>query len=238
VVSQAQPNADVAKLQEKWLADLQDFVGRYPKSPDAAEALLQLGMYLEFVGKTEEATKWYGQLASDFPSAEPAKKAAGALRRLNSEGKPMRLRGNDLQGGPIDSVGPMYRGKIVLIHYWATWCEPCKENMVLLKELYSKRAGRHFDIIGVCLDNDAATAKAFLTEHRFPWKHVHEPGGLDGRLANEMGVMTPPLMILVDQNGNVANHNIHVSELETELAALLRPKTGTANTPRVAPAPR
>jgi thiol-disulfide isomerase/thioredoxin len=238
VVSQAQPNADVAKLQEKWLTDLQDFVGKFPKSQDAAEALLQLGMYLEFVGKTEEATKWYQQLAGDFPNAEPAKKASGALRRLNSVGKPMRLRGNDLLGAAIDSAGPAYRGKVVLIHYWATWCEPCKENMVLLKELYSKRAGRNFDIIGVCLDNDAATAKAFLAEHRFPWKHVHEAGGLDGRLANEMGVMTPPLMILVDQNGNVTNHNIHVSELETELAALVRPKTGTANTPRVAPAPR
>ena len=162
VVSQAQPNADVAKLQEKWLADLQEFVGKYPKSPDAAEALLQLGMYLEFVGKTEEATKWYQQLVSNFPNAEPAKKAGGALRRLNSVGKPMRLRGNDLQGAPIDSVGPTYRGKVVLIHYWATWCEPCKEDMVLLKDLYAKRAGRNFDIIGVCLDNDAAHGQGII----------------------------------------------------------------------------
>jgi thiol-disulfide isomerase/thioredoxin len=229
VVSQSQPNADVAKLQEKWLADLQDFVGKFPKSADTAEALLQLGMYLEFVGKTDDAKKWYGQLAGNFPNANPAKKAAGALRRLNSVGKPLRLRGNDLQGAPIDSLGPTYRGKVVLIHYWATWCEPCKENMVLLKELYSKRAGRNFDIIGVCLDNDARAAKAYLAENRFPWKHVHEPGGLDGRLANELGVMTPPLMILVDQNGNVANHNIHVGEVETALAEMIRPATGTAN---------
>ena len=84
VVSQREPNADVAKLQEKWLADLQDFVGEYPKSPDAAEALLQLGMYLEFVGKTEEATKWYQQLVTNFPMPNrprrPAAHCAGSAR--------------------------------------------------------------------------------------------------------------------------------------------------------------
>ena len=102
VVSQQQPGADAAKIQEKWLADLQAFVGQDPKSPDAAEALLQLGMYQEFVGKTEEATKWYQQLVSDFPKAEPSKKASGALRRLDSVGKPIQLRGTDLQGGTVD----------------------------------------------------------------------------------------------------------------------------------------
>ena len=94
---------------------------------------------------------------------------------------------------------------------------------MLLKDFYAKKGGRDFDIIGVCLDNDAAAAKQYLAQNRFPWKHLHEPGGLDGRLANEMGVMTLPLMMLVDQNGNVANNNIHVAELEAELAGLLRP---------------
>lgn len=234
VVSQQQPGADAAKIQEKWLADLQSFVGEYPKSPDAAEALLQLGMYQEFIGKTEEATKWYQQLATGFPNAEPAKKAGGALRRLNSAGKPIRLRAADLQGGTIDLAAPPYRGKVVLIHYWATWCEPCKADMVLLKDIVAKRGGPDFDIIGVCLDDNAATAKRYLAENRFPWKHVHEPGGLDGRLANEMGVMTLPLMLLVDQSGNVAHHNIHVGpELEGELARLIKPTAaGTANTQR------
>ena len=230
VVSQQQPGAEAAKIQEKWLADLQAFVGQYPKSPDAAEALLQLGMYLEFVGKVDEATKWYQQLVGNFPKAESAPKAAGALRRLQSVGKPMRLRGADLQGGVVDLAGQPYRGKVVLIHYWATWCEPCKADMVLLKDLYAKRGGRDFDIIGVCLDDKEANPKRYLAENRFPWKHIYEAGGLDGRLANEMGVMTLPLMLLVDQKGNVAHHNIHVGpELEGELGRLIPPTTGTAN---------
>jgi thiol-disulfide isomerase/thioredoxin len=145
----------------------------------------------------------------------------------------MQLRGAGIQGGTIDLASQQYRGKVVLIHYWATWCEPCKADMVLLKDLYAKRNGRDFDIIGVCLDEKDASVKRYLTENRFPWKHIHEPGGLDSRLANEMGVMTLPLMLLVDQKGVVAHHNIHMGpELDAELARLIPPTTGTASSSR------
>jgi thiol-disulfide isomerase/thioredoxin len=220
VLSQQQPGNDAVKTQEKWLADLEAFVKEYPKSADAAEALLQLGMYQEFIGKMDEAKKWYQQLVTGFPNAPPARKAAGALRRSTSVGKPIPLRGQDVAGAAIDLAS--YRGKVVLIHYWATWCEPCKQDMVLLKDFHAKNASRGFDIIGVCLDNSAPTVRQFLTQNRFPWKQMHEAGGLDGRLANELGVMTLPLMLLVDQRGNLVKENIHVAELDGELAKLLK----------------
>jgi peroxiredoxin len=146
---------------------------------------------------------------------------------------PFRVQGKEIAGGaPIDSQGPAYRGKVLLIHYWATWSDKCKEDLVLLKDFYAKRGGREFDIIGVCLDSSDAPAKQFLAQNRFPWKQLYEKGGADGRLANELGVMTLPLMILVDRNGRVANNNIQVAELETELARLQQPSADTANTPR------
>ncbi len=232
VVTQNKPGADAAKIQENWLADLQAFVEKHPKSPDAAEALLQLGMYQEFFAKPDEATKWYQQLVTNFPKADPAAKAAGALRRLNAVGKPMRLRGDAIQGGAVDLAAPPYRGKVVLIHYWATWCERCTADMVVLKDIVAKRGG-NLQVIGVCLDDQESKAKQYLAENRFPWKHIHEPGGLDSRLANEMGVMTLPLMLLVDQKGNVAHHNIHVgAELDGELTRLIPPTAGTANSSR------
>jgi peroxiredoxin len=233
VASQDKPDADAGEVQEQWLKDLQAFVEKYPKSTDAAEALLQLGTYQEFIGKAEEARKWYQQLATNFPNAPSAVKARGALRRLNSVGTPIRLQGKDIaSGGAVDSQGQPYRGKVLLIHYWATWSDKCKEDLVLLKDFYAKRGGREFDIIGVCLDSSDAPAKQFLAQNRFPWKQLYEKGGADGRLANEMGVMTLPLMILVDRTGRVANNNIQVAELETELARLQQPAADTANTPR------
>jgi hypothetical protein len=232
VAGQNQPDADTAKIQEKWLADLQDFVSKYPKSADAAEALLQLGMYQEFVGKTEEARKWYQQLVTNFPSAAPAAKAKGALRRLGSVGNSIRLQGRDFQGGTVDLAGSAYRGRAVLIHFWATWSDKCKEDIVLLKDFYAKKGGREFDIIGVCLDASPTAARQFLSQSRVPWKQIYEPGGVDGPLANELGVMTLPLMLLVDRTGRVVNNNIQVAELEAALERLQQASADTAGAAR------
>jgi hypothetical protein len=238
VVDQEQPNANAAQIQTQWLKDLEDFVTKYPKSSDAAEALLQLGMYQEFVGQADEARKWYQQLVSNFPNAAPTSKAQGALRRLTSVGTQIRLRGQDFQGGAVDLSAAPYRGKPVLIHYWATWSDRCKEDMIVLKDFYAKKGGREFEIIGVCLDSSAPAARQYLSQNRFPWKHVYEPGGVDGRLANEMGIMTLPLMILVDQDGRVVSHNIQLGELETQLAKLQNPTPAGANAQRGGPTAR
>jgi hypothetical protein len=72
----------------------------------------------------------------------------------------------------------------------------------------------------------------YLSQNRFPWKHIHDAGGLDGALANEMGVMTLPLMVLVDQQGNVVNNNIHVAELDAEIGKLRNVTASSKSGPR------
>jgi TolA-binding protein/thiol-disulfide isomerase/thioredoxin len=231
VSSQQAPDADTVAIQTKWVEDLEAFAKAYPKSTDTAEALLQLGMYQEFVGKSEVAQNWYAQLVRGFPDAPQAVKARGAVGRLTGVGKPMRLKGQDISGSPVDISA--YRRKIVLVHYWATWCEPCKADMILLKDYHAKQAGGDFDIVGVCLDSSAPAVRNYLSQNRFPWKQIHDAGGLDGNLANEMGVMTLPLMVLVDQQGNVVNNNIHVAEMDVEIGKLRNltagAKSGTAS---------
>jgi tetratricopeptide (TPR) repeat protein len=222
-IDQADPNANAAQVQDQWLKDLEAFVGKYPKSADSAEALLQLGMYQEFVGKAEEARKWYQQLVTNFPDAPPAGKANGALRRLNSVGVQIRVRGQDMQGKPVDLAAPPYRGKVVLIHYWATWSDRAQQDMILLKNFYAQNGGREFEILGVCLDASKAEAEKFLNQNKLPWKQIYEPGGIDGRLGNEMGIMTIPLMVLVDRDGRVVNHNAQIPELQAELSRLQKP---------------
>lgn len=217
--SQRDPKGDFAKIQAKYVDELEKLVKEFPKSEITAEALLELGRTQEFGGETEAAQKWYEQLTKDFPKSATAQKAAGAVRRLKSPGQTITLRGNALQGGTVDLSS--YRGKVVLVHYWSTWCEPCKADMAKIKELYARYGQRGFDVIGVNLDNSAATAQQYLTANRFPWKHISDEGGLDGRMANEMGVMTLPLMVLVDKQGKVANRNANMADLETELQRLL-----------------
>jgi thiol-disulfide isomerase/thioredoxin len=123
---------DFVKVQAEWLDNLEKFVQDYPKAPDTAEALLQLGIAQEFAGQEDKAKKWYGQLVSDFETTASATKARGALNRIDSVGKPLQLRAKTVTGQQEDLA--RYHGKYVLIHYWSTWCEPCKTDFAELKE--------------------------------------------------------------------------------------------------------
>src|SRR5207247_7162575 len=82
-----------ADNQGQWLERLTKFVQTYPRSDDAPDAMLQLGMVSEFVNKEVEARNWYAQLVKDFPQSPLALKAQGALNRLNLERQPLELTG-------------------------------------------------------------------------------------------------------------------------------------------------
>jgi thiol-disulfide isomerase/thioredoxin len=213
------PKADFAKIQTEWLANLEKYVKDYPTSPDAAEAMLQLGIAQEFSGQEDEAKAWYGRIVSDFPNSAAAQKAAGARTRLDSVGKAITLTGKSPSGSPVDLAD--YRGKVVLIQYWATWCDPAKADMAVIRELLAKY-GKSLAVIGVSLDSDPKALSEFLATAKLPWAQIYEEGGLDSRPANHLGILTLPTMILVDQQGRVVNRNIQSSELEQEVAKLIK----------------
>jgi thiol-disulfide isomerase/thioredoxin len=135
-------------------------------------------------------------------------------------GKSLSLRGQAIGGGSVDLAD--YSGKVVLIQYWATWCEPCLADIARLREIYGQFKNQGFDVIGVNLDNDAEALANYLRTNSLPWRQIHESGGLESPQAVAMGIMTLPQMVLVDKQGKVVNRNVHIAELTSELAPLLK----------------
>lgn len=219
-ISLQQSDADYGKIQEKWLATLSEFVKDYPKSDVAPNALMELALAQEFAGKTTDANAFYGQIVRDFPTSPFSKKAAGAQARINSVGKTIPLRGKSVAGEQVDLAA--YRGKTVLIHYWATYCDSCKQEFTLLKQLKGKYGSKGFALIGVSLDVERNLLDNYLKSNPLPWAQLYEEGGMDSRLAIELGISTIPMMILVDKYGKVVRRNLHASEIEMELKKLLR----------------
>ena len=213
-------DVDFDEVQEKWLEQLEAFVEKYPVSRDAPEAMLQLALAKEFAGKDKDANKWYTRIVDDFEESPLAAKAAGAKRRLESIGKSLSLKGRTTDGKPFDIS--RLGGNVVLVHYWATWCEPCKQDMEVMAELRRKFARKRFQIVGINLDSEPDTVRRYFQSNRPQWTHLYEKGGLDSRLANEMGVFTLPLMLLVDSRGRVVNRQVVASEMERDIAKLLR----------------
>ncbi len=77
-------------------------------------------------------------------------------------------------------------------------------------------------MVGVNVDQQRSTALEFVQRNQLAWPNIHEPGGLDSRPALELGVLTLPTMLLLDEQGRLVNRNIHVSELEAELKDRLK----------------
>ncbi len=214
-------DADFSKIQTAWLDNLEKFVGDYPKSADSADAMLQLGMAEEFAGKEDKAKAWYRKIVDTFADMPAGKKANGAIARLDSVGKVISLRGKAVPGTEAVDLSKL-KGKVVLIHYWATTCEPCKVDIAQLKEMQTKYGKDAFALVGISLDNSEKELVEYLRRSKMPWPQLFEPGGLDSRYANDMGILTLPTMILIDDKGKVVNRGVHITELDNELKALLK----------------
>jgi len=223
-----EPGVNLMASQKAWMDNLQGFLKEYPRSDEAPDALLQLASANEFNAEEDAARGYYTQLARDFPATEPGKKAAGALKRLDLEGKPLVLKGAGLNNETIDAA--KYRGKTLLVAFWATWAEPVKRDLPELTKLYEKYRSQGLEIVGVSLDNDRKDLDQFLKDNPISWPQIFEPGGMEGRLAGEFGIISLPTMFLVDAQGKVVNRNIRTAaELQRELE-----KVFTAGKPGVA----
>jgi len=214
------PSADFAKVQDQWIADLTSFAKDYPNADDTSEALLQLGLAYEFAGKEKEAREAYASIVADYPKSDERNKAAGAVRRIDSVGKSIVLSGTGLDGRATSLSS--YRGRMVLVYYWATWNDQAAKEVELFNQLRTKYAKDGFNIIGVNVDSNKADAVAFVKNNPAPWPHLFEEGGLDSRLATSLGVLTLPAMLLIDKDGTVISRNMNTGELENELQKRLR----------------
>jgi len=211
----SKPDADFEEVQAEWKKSLEKFVEEYPDAEDTPDAMMQLAVATEFEAEEATAKQWYGKIAQEFPDTTQGRKAQGAVRRLSSVGQRMELSGPTLGGNKLDVK--QLRGKVLLIDYWATWCEPCVNDFEPLAKLVEQYGGA-FAVVGVNLDANRQDAVDYLQRRPTPWTHLHEEGGLDSRLAQEMGIVTLPTKILVNAEGVVVRRNIHVAQLAQLLA--------------------
>jgi thiol-disulfide isomerase/thioredoxin len=208
------------ELQNWWSQQLQAFVQKYPTSEDAPDAMQQLAMSLELDGKVKEARVWYEQLATKYREAPAARRAVGALRRLGLVGQPLALTGKALGGGQIDTS--QYRGRVVLVIFWATWCQPCTEDLPQILAMYQQYRRNGFEVIGINVDSPGAPVQQYLEQYKVPWPHISEEGGLESRPALEYGVISLPTMIVTGRDGKVATVSASVEELKKQIPELLK----------------
>lgn len=231
-VKSQEEGVNFSKLQANHMENLETYANAYADSPDAADAMIQIALNYELSGEEKSAINWYRKVVEKFPTSGEGKKSKGAIARLSLEGRQFSLSGKTLDGKATDTK--QFRTPVI-IQYWASWCEPCKNDMSRLKSELAKKP-RSFQVVGVNLDNDPKAAEATLKTGIAPWPHIHEGNGFESDLATGLGVLSVPVTILIDDAGKVVKRTSgFTQDMEKALDDLIGnstppTKTSSANT--------
>ena len=226
---------------EEGIEVLEELIRDYPFATYVEPSLLTLGLAHDKISEHPKADVLYEKLAN-HPRYRSGRYAATARQLLeqdktqrtgeisSSPGMSPRASRNQLVDKPAPDFRVMdirgeeltleqYRGQVVLLDFWATWCGPCIAEMPNVKLAYAKHRDRKFQIIGISLDSSIAPLEAYIQREGIEWRQHLDSTGQIGRL---YGVRAIPSTFLIDGAGIVRRVNLRGLALESAVAELVR----------------
>ncbi len=165
------------------------------------------------------ATYPEGEKSINFEAKAVSRNEGDPLAAL--VGQPLELAGMTANGTPLNMED--FKGRVVLVDFWATWCGPCREEMPNILENYKKYHDDGFDVIAISVDDDMLELKSFLQKQQPPWTVVADniPGNRNS-MGDKYGISSYPTFILLGKDGNVAAVNCRGRRLGPEVARALK----------------
>jgi len=126
------------------------------------------------------------------------------------------FQGEEFMTGSAISLAD-FKGKYVLLDFWAEWCGPCISEFPALKDLYAKTDRAKFDIIGIAGDSSPDRLKSRIEQHALSWHQILS----DEIVKSVYGVNSYPTTIIIDTKGTIIAKNLRGEELEEKILSLI-----------------
>jgi peroxiredoxin len=233
------------KEDKKTEADLADELKQFDallakhkdeKTDEVAQVLFMKAMlYLQVFDNTEKGIQIVEQLKKDFPETEPGKKADEVIKSIKQQEDSKKIQRalaegtkfpdfeeKDLAGNTLSIA--KYKGKVVLVDFWATWCGPCVAELPNVLKTYEAHHGQGFEIVGISLDKEEQKLKDFIKAKNMTWAQYFDGKGWQSKLAGKYGVNSIPATYLLDGEGKIIAKNLRGEALEKAVATALAKK--------------
>jgi thiol-disulfide isomerase/thioredoxin len=147
---------------------------------------------------------------------------AAAAKLTSLENKPLVVSGTQVTGAPFSTSG--WKGKVILVDFWATWCGPCREELPRVKKIYGDYHAKGLEVLGVSNDYSASTLTDFTVQNEMPWPELLDLDAASQHNWNPItlgyGIYGIPTMFLIDKNGVLRTTNAR-ENMETLVPQLL-----------------
>lgn len=219
--SKVQRNLLKQQITQQEEQKKQHVVSFIQNNPNSIVSIYQMNIWATTWGR-ELSTKLYTPLSAALKNTSYGQNV-GAYIRLNQDikigGPFVDFTQENLQGKTVKLSD--YRGKVVLLDFWASWCGPCRADNPKLVATYQAFHEKGFEILGVSLDTRKEHLQEAVIKDKLPWVNVSDYNGDKNRAALIYGVTSIPDNFLIDKNGNIVARGLRGEKLKEKLKELL-----------------